>query len=154
MPQLPEFVIRTAQVGERAQLEALQWRASLANLGDREVLLRHTDAIAIRPEQIALGRFFVAETGGKLLGFAAIDLRDDGQAELDGLFVEPLYWRRGIGRRLVEHCAGVARTLCCSALHVVGNPHAEGFYRSCGFRLLGTCQTRFGPGLLLSSPVG
>ena len=32
---------------------------------------------------------------------------------------------------------------------VVGNPHAEGFYASCGFRTTGTVETRFGPGLVM-----
>jgi hypothetical protein len=32
-------------------------------------------------------------------------------------------------------------------LYVIGNPHAEGFYISCGFRVTGTVVTRFGIGL-------
>jgi predicted N-acetyltransferase YhbS len=50
---------------------------------------------------------------------------------------------------LIHHCADVARGRGSAALHVVGNPHAEAFYRSCGFELVGTEQTRFGPGLLM-----
>jgi len=30
---------------------------------------------------------------------------------------------------------------------VIGNPHAENFYLSCGFEQTGTIQTRFGVGL-------
>jgi hypothetical protein len=32
---------------------------------------------------------------------------------------------------------------------VIGNPHAEGFYVSCGFRVTGTVDTRFGVGLTM-----
>jgi N-acetylglutamate synthase-like GNAT family acetyltransferase len=56
---------------------------------------------------------------------------------------------RSIGRSLLEHSAQIARTQGSSALHVVGNPHAEAFYLACGFQLIGTAETRFGPGLLL-----
>ena len=55
------------------------------------------------------------------------------ETDLDALFVEPATRRRGIGRLLVEHCASVAREHGSTALHVVGNPHAEAFYLACGF---------------------
>jgi predicted GNAT family acetyltransferase len=50
---------------------------------------------------------------------------------------------------LVEHCANVARGRGSTALHVVGNPHAEAFYVACGFERTGTIETRFSTGLLL-----
>ncbi len=128
-------------------LESLQWRASLSNRGDRDALLANPDAIALPLEQIAEGCVFVAERDGVVAGFAALLPRPDGGAELDALFVEPDVWKRGIGRQLVDHIAEVARARSASFLHVVGNPHAEGFYLSCGFRVTGTVETRFGIGL-------
>ncbi len=143
------MIIRTAIPAEREALEALQRRASLANEGDREALERHPDAIDLPAQQIAAGGVFVAEDGGSLVGFSAILPREDGDTELDALFVEPGIQRRGVGRLLVEHCAKAARVAGSSALHVVGNPHAKQFYLACGFDIVGTFQTRFGPGLLL-----
>ncbi len=75
--------------------------------------------------------------------------RGDGDTELDALFVEPAIQRRGIGRRLVDHCAEKARSMGSGALHVVGNMHAKQFYLSCGFTVVGDFQTRFGLGLLM-----
>jgi N-acetylglutamate synthase-like GNAT family acetyltransferase len=141
--------IRPALLSERKALEALQWRASLNNAGDREALLAHPDAIHLPLEQIAAGGVFVAERDGVMAGFSALLPRADGQTELDGLFVEPGMWRGGIGRSLVEHSASVARLRGSSALHVVGNPHAEAFYTACGFQMMGTIEMAFGPGLLL-----
>jgi GNAT superfamily N-acetyltransferase len=89
----------------------------------------------------------VAELNGAIVGFAAVVPRDDGGAELDALFVEPQEWKRGIGRALIDHCTGIARARGASFLHVIGNPHAEGFYLACGFERLGLAQTRFGVGL-------
>ena len=42
--------------------------------------------------------------------------------------------KAGVGRLLVDHCADVARGRSSRILHVVGNPHAEGFYAACRFR--------------------
>ncbi len=144
---MSDVVIRPALDGERSSLEALQWRASLANPGDRDALLANPDAIVLPAEQIANGDVFVAEQDGAIVGFAAVLARPDGNTELDALFVEPSLWKRGVGRLLVDRCADVARGRASRFLHVVGNPHAEGFYTSCGFRTTGTFETRFGVGL-------
>jgi len=146
---MSDIVIRPALLSERASLEALQWRASLANPGDRDSLLANPDAIVIPVEQIADGHVFVAEDATVIVGFATVLPRPDGNAELDALFVEPSLWKRGVGRLLVDRCADVARTRASRILHVVGNPHAEGFYTSCGFRITGTFETRFGTGLAM-----
>jgi GNAT superfamily N-acetyltransferase len=145
--------VRPARLDERVALEALQRRASLANLGDRPFLLAHPDAIELPPEQIGQGAVFVAASPDDLAGFAVILPRADGDAELDGLFVEPAWWRRGIGRLLVSHCEERARERGARALHVVGNAHALAFYAACGFEAVGTTQTRFAPGTLLRRPL-
>lgn len=143
-----EVIVRPAVASEQKELEALQWRASLNNSGDRDALLSHPDAIELPLEQIRDGGVFVAEIAGSTKGFAAI-LPRDGDFELDALFVEPSAWRQGIGRALVEHCAAAARAVGAESLHVLGNPHAESFYNACGFNTLGTKQTRFGTGLIM-----
>jgi len=142
-----DISIRLARREEQPALEALQRRASLSNPGDREALLAHPEAIALPVEQIVAGSVFVAERDGTVAGFAAVVPRPDGGAELDALFVEPHLWKHGIGRKLVEHAADVARTREATFLHVIGNPHAEGFYVSCGFHATGTIDTQFGAGL-------
>ena len=138
------LVIRTAQVDERERLEDLQRRASLANPVDRPHLEAHPDAIHLPPAQIANGQVIVAELDGKVAGFAAVV-----GGELDGLFVEPHLWRRGVGAALVEKAVHEARNRGL-ALTVTANPAALGFYERCGFTIEGETQTRFGPGLRMS----
>ncbi len=147
------MVIRQATIAEKGALEELQRRASLNNPGDRQALLDHPDAIAIPIGQLEAGCVFVADRQGVSVGFAAVVGRDDGGAELDALFVEPDAWKGGIGRALVDHCARVARDRGASMLHVVGNPHAKGFYLACGFAQTGTVETRFGTGLRMERPL-
>ncbi|HWC17858.1 MAG TPA: GNAT family N-acetyltransferase [Terriglobales bacterium] len=146
---MENFLIRPAITSEQKELEGLQLRASLTNAGDRDALLAHPDAIEVPVGQIAAGSVFVAEWNGTIVGFAAVEPRVDGESDLDALFVDPNLRRRGIGRLLIEHCAGVARRRESTALYVIGNPHAEEFYVACGFSLIGTSQTRFGTALLM-----
>jgi GNAT superfamily N-acetyltransferase len=143
------FSIRRAIASEREALEALQTRASLSNPGDRAALLANPDAIALPLAQVEAGQVFLAERAGAIIGFAAVLTRADGELELDGLFVDPALWRRGVGSALVDYAADYARKNGAAALHVVGNPHAAGFYAACGFESLGRQKTRFGEGLLL-----
>jgi GNAT superfamily N-acetyltransferase len=150
---LAQLTIRHAVVSERRLLEALQWRASLNNPGDRASLIANPDAVELPRGQIEGGGVFVAEVTSALKGWAAILPRDDGDMELDALFVEPEVWGRGIGAALVERCGMEARAKGALSLHVVGNPHAEGFYRKCGFQFLSERQMRFGNGLVMKKAI-
>jgi N-acetylglutamate synthase-like GNAT family acetyltransferase len=145
--------IRLAAESERDELEALQLRSSLSNLGDREALLANPDAVVLPAEQIAAGQVFVAEINGNIVGFAAVLPRNDGQTELDGLFVEPRIWRHGIGRALLARSVQYAIANRSTELRVVGNPHAKGFYEACGFEPIDVCRTRFGAGLVMRKPL-
>ena len=137
-------IVRLARTEERQALEDLQRRASLANEQDRPHLEAHPDAIDLPAAQIANGEVFVAEFAGRIAGFAALL-----GGELDGLFVEPELWRRGIGETLVTHAAHLARQRGL-ALTVTANPAALEFYQRCGFSIEGETQTRFGPGVRMS----
>ena len=141
--------LRLARIEELGELEELQRRASLALDEYREALLAHPDAIALPAEQIERGEVVVAELGGRVAGFAVV-LDQNGMAELDGLFVEPELWRRGIGSALVEDAVHNARSRGVSLMTVVANPGAREFYERCGFTVEATAETRFGPALRMS----
>jgi N-acetylglutamate synthase-like GNAT family acetyltransferase len=140
--------IRLARPGERAALEDLQRRASLALDAYREQLLANPDAIHLPPEQIALGQVSIAELDGRVAGFAAVIMSEQA-AELDGLFVEPDHWGEGIGRALADHAVHEARKKGLT-LSVVASPTALGFYEKCGFSVEGEAETRFGPAIRMS----
>jgi GNAT superfamily N-acetyltransferase len=136
---------RLAIPAEQRALEELQRRASLMWEEDRASLLAHPDAIELPLEQITDGRTVVAERDGELLGFSVVLRRDDGDAELDGLFVEPSQWRQGIGRMLVEQAEQIAARDGSAHLWVIANTRALDFYGACGFVTVGQVQTRFRP---------
>ena len=92
-------MIRLARPQERAGLIDLQRKASLMWEEDRAALLAEPDAIDLPADQIAEGHVFVWTEAGEVLGFGVVLPRENGDAELDGLFVEPDAWGLGIGRR-------------------------------------------------------
>jgi GNAT superfamily N-acetyltransferase len=138
------MILRDARPEERAGLEALQRRASLMWDNDRPYLLANPDVIELPLAHISAGRVRVAEEAGAVLGFAVL-LPRENVADLDGLFVEPDRWCRGVGRALVEDAA--ARTCAAGmvALEVVSAANAQGFYEKLGFAVCGMAQTQFGP---------
>ena len=136
--------LRLARPDEREELEEIQRRASLELPDYRQQLLAEPDAIHLPPAQIANGQVIVAEFNGEVAGFAAVV-----GGELDGLFVEPDLWGRGIGRALIDAATHEARDRGL-ALTVITNPSARRFYESCGFSVEGEAQTRFGPALRMS----
>ena len=141
--------IRRARPDERLDLEGIQRRASTALPEYREQLEAHPDAIDLPAEPIERGQVLVAEIDDRIAGFAVV-LETDGTAELDGLFVEPDLWRRGIGSALVEAAIHEARRRGLSLLTVVAGPSAKDFYERCGFAVEGPAETRFGPALRMS----
>jgi GNAT superfamily N-acetyltransferase len=112
---------------------------------DRAALLAHPDAIELPMQQITDGRTVVAESTGQLLGFAVVLNRDDGDAELDGLFVDPPQWRKGIGRALLTQAERIATADGATRLWVTANTRALEFYGACGFVIVGEVATRFRP---------
>jgi GNAT superfamily N-acetyltransferase len=143
-----ELTIRLARPDEQEELEDLQRRASLA-LGEyNRQLEANPDAIQLPVEQIEGGSVLVAEQQGRIAGFAVV-LIDEDLAELDGLFVEPQHWRKGIGAALVDVAVHQARREGL-AMMVIANPSAREFYEKCGFTVEGEAKTQFGPALRMS----
>ena len=141
------IVIRDGRPQERAALDELQRRASLMWEEYRAYLLANPDVIVL-PLSLKLAES--RDAGGAQLdqerpvGFA----RTAAQkiiCDLDGLFVEPGFWGRGIARTLVEDAAARARAAGAAAIEVLANPRAEGFYAKLGFAVCGGGQTLFGP---------
>lgn len=74
---------------------------------------------------------FVAETEGRLIGFAALEIYSRKLAEVRSLAVAPEFQGKGVGRSLVQHCVERARKR--DVLEVMAITSSEVFFRSCGF---------------------
>jgi len=163
-------MIRTAVASDRPELQRVYRAAALSNAGDAPMLLARPEFLVFAGDGIADGRTLVALAGvapgeltpdgvapgevapgeDRIVGFATVaDGGEDGP-ELEDLFVDPGWRRRGIARRLVERIAGDARDAGHRRLWVVGNPHALAFYEAAGFVRVGRISTALGAGLRMS----
>jgi GNAT superfamily N-acetyltransferase len=137
--------IRYGEPAERKALEDLQRRASLEWEDYRADLLAHPDAVDLPLGQLLQRRVRVAESDGQVVGFAVMLPVDSFLWEVDGLFVEPEHWKKGIGRLLIVDGVALAQRAGASVIEVIANPRAEGFYLKCGFAFSGHDQAQFGP---------
>ena len=140
--------IRNAETSEVDVLEDLLRRASFVWEEYRDDLLAHPEVIDVPLHDIVAGNVRVATGSLRVLGFASlISGRTTDAGELDGLFVDPAFMRRGIGRALVEDALALGRERGCRRIEVTANPRAVEFYVKVGFIDDGVVPTQFGPGL-------
>jgi len=136
-------MIRLGTSADLPAARSVYRRASLSNAGDRDNLLAHPEYLILGQEGLAEGRTHVAEQDGSVVGFATW-AETAGIIELEDLFVDPGYMRRGIAAALVGRIAEVLRARGAQRLEVTANPHALGFYRAVGFIDCGIADTDFG----------
>lgn len=136
-------MIRLGTSADLPAARSVYRRASLSNEGDRPNLLAHPEYLILGPAGLAEGRTHVAEQDGTVVGFATW-AEADGTIDLEDLFVDPDYRRRGLAAALVARTAEVLRARGVERLEVTANPHAMGFYRAAGFTDSGVAETEFG----------
>ena len=142
-----EYLIRTAEPADVTALRDVFRRASLSNDGDRANLLAHPNALEFDDTPITEGRTRVAADVTRVIGFATTRAGSNAHAiELDDLFVDPVWMRRGVALRLVADAVAITRAQGVARLEVTANPHAMLFYRAAGFIADGLTETLFGPG--------
>src|SRR6266566_1228854 len=103
-----EGMIRLGTSADLAAASSVYRRASLSNAGDRDNLLAHPEYLILGPEGLAQGRTHVAEQDGSIVGFATW-AGTAGTIELEDLFVDPAYMRRGIATALVSRITEILR---------------------------------------------
>ena len=121
-----EAMIRLGVPADLPAVTGVYRRASLSNAGDRDHLLAHPEYLILGPEGLAEGRTHVAEEDGTVVGFATW-IEAGGTADLEDLFVDPVWMRRGIATALVNRIADVLRAQRVRCLDVTANPHALAF---------------------------
>jgi GNAT superfamily N-acetyltransferase len=149
--------IRMAHPDDRLNLIELQRRASMASEDEqvRQRLLDDPGLVDLDEEMLANNEVIVAEIGRRIVGFATIVADEGNDAELEGLFVEPTEWRRGIGTALVHAIEREAAAWGANRLHVLANQNALRFYEAAGFSKVGEKRTALGPmAAMMVKPVG
>lgn len=108
------------------------------------------------PKLLASGTYYVAEIGGTAAGCGGWSREKPGSGETaDGVghirhfATHPDWLRRGIARRLLDHCISEARRAGLRIMMSQSTLPAESFYAAAGFRRLGDIRTEMGPGIVL-----
>lgn len=125
-PLLPALDVRAAGAGDGPLLEALAQRCGLHFVAERD--LGRTGGVVL-----------VAEQGGAVVGFVALQLLGD-EAEVFDLCVLSSERRRGIGQRLLLSAGEELRARGGIRLLLEvrrGNLAAIGLYQRMGFELVG-----------------
>jgi predicted N-acetyltransferase YhbS len=142
------LVIRAARPDEAAALTDLAMRSKAWWGYDAGFLARCREALRVKTAALAAQPHFVAERGGRLLGFYGFETLPEGVG-LDYLFVEPDCIGQGVGRALWRHAVDTAARHGHASLTVVADPNAAGFYRRMGAEPAGGQASEFEPGRML-----
>jgi GNAT superfamily N-acetyltransferase len=142
---MTDFVVRVADADDLHVVSDLYRRSSLSNEGDRDILLSHPEALDFEGTSIRDGRTRVAVGDGRIVGFATTRAVGD-IGELDDLFVDPDWMRRGVARALVLDAVDLVGAAGRRRLEVTANPHALDFYEAVGFVADEATETQFGVG--------
>ncbi|WMT92636.1 GNAT family N-acetyltransferase [Pelagibacterium sp. H642] len=101
--------------------------------------------LQVDPALIANGNVVLAEADGVVIGFASFVIAGNDHAELEGMFITPAYWRRGIATDLFLAVEQELVRRQITVIRVVAGDSAVPFYRSVGFVIVGEEQTPLGP---------
>jgi GNAT superfamily N-acetyltransferase len=141
------YSIRDGKPEEQRDLTRLCVRATMHAGYDDAFIDRAMPALTITLPLITAGGVRVAEDkSGIVVGVVTITTTIvQGIALLHGIYVDPPYWKRGIGRVLFEAAVCRAKELKAGALMIYAEPSAEGFYKRMG-------GVRIGEGPFFYSP--
>jgi len=126
-----ELEIRRAVPGEAVRLSGIA-RAAKASWGYPAAWLSAWEAsLRVAPEYVQHHLVWVAVHDGEMVGFYALEQRDDRWL-LEHFWVEPGWQGRGVGRRLFDHALATVRAIRPGIVTIEADPNAAGFYARMG----------------------
>jgi GNAT superfamily N-acetyltransferase len=145
------YTVRGAKPDEQRDLTRLCVRATLHAGYDEAFIDRTMPALTITVP-LLVGNFVqVAQDGSnEVVGVVCVTPTALlGIALLQGLFVDPQHWQRGIGRTLFGAAVAHAKGTKASALMIYAEPSAEGFYKRMGAIRIGEVPFFYSPEVVL-----
>jgi GNAT superfamily N-acetyltransferase len=129
-------MIRPAATEEAATLTQISHDAK-RHWGYPEHWIKHWEAdLTITPGFIADNHVYVAEQDGEIRGFYALCVVGD-KAELEHLWVAPLFMGQGLGKELFLDAMERATSMNVLAVELSADPNATGFYEKMGATRVG-----------------
>jgi len=131
-----EFQIRRSKPREAAVLTEIA-HAAKRHWGYPENWIEYwRDDLTITPEFISSHEVYVAVIDKEIGGCCALVLKGS-QAELEHMWIRPLYMGAGLGKALFVHVMERAAILNAAAVEISADPNAEGFYKHMGATRIG-----------------
>lgn len=147
------LTLRPAGPDDHQTLFELKRRASLAVPEDREALLAHPEAIVLEIAHLKPDTTVIASLDGETAGYVCVMPGPNRTSHVFDLFVDPPFWRRGVGSRLIAAAEDLARGQDATRMAVVAGAFALPFYIACGFSPYAPQPTQFSPATALIKPI-
>lgn len=139
------MIIRNGTLNEAQTLWELACRSKASWGYDDEFM--EACARELYPSDLTMSG--VAVVTDVIVGFYALSPESSSEVELSHLFVEPMQFRKGVGRALFEQAIERATAAGFSRVTIDGDPYASEFYLRCGARKVGVVESGSIPGRLL-----
>jgi GNAT superfamily N-acetyltransferase len=123
--------IRPALFSEADVLAKVAWRAKALWGYPEDVMEQWRDELSPTETSILTLPTFVVELDGVVAGWCQIGI-NGAPVELDHLWVDPDFVRRGFGRALIAAACDLLRSHKVGILAIDADPNAESFYLHCG----------------------
>jgi ribosomal protein S18 acetylase RimI-like enzyme len=149
MPTTPgpaDVTLRRAGPADYDRVRTIYREASLSNEGDRPLLTAHPELLVFDPAVLDRNETHAAEVDGEIVGFVTIVV-DGDHGEVDDLFVDPVWMRRGVASRLMTEAVAAAGAAGATTIEVDANGHALAFYERAGFVVDREVELEYGRGL-------
>jgi len=143
--------VREAKPEEQRELTRLCVRATMKAGYDEAFIDRTMPALTITVPLISAKYVQVAQDGSsEVVGVVWVTPTAlQGIALLNGLYVDPARWRRGIARVLFGAAVTRAKEMKAGAIMIYAEPSAEGFYKRMGAIRIGEGPFYFSPETVL-----
>jgi len=147
---LTGVTIRRARPDEAGLLTGLAFRSKASHGYDQAFMEACRAEMTVTSADFERRRFWIAESeDGGVLGFAGLWPVEDGVAEVDPIYVEPVLKGTGVGQVLWAQLERHARAGGAARLGLDSDPHAVGFYERMGCRVVGEAPSGSIPGRML-----
>ena len=146
-----EYSIRYAKPEEQRELTRLAVRATIHAGHDEEFIDRTIPALVVTMPMISGQWVQVAEnSSGHVVGVVWVTPTAlQGIALLQGLYVDPPFWRCGVGRVLFGAAVARANEFKAGSIMINAEPTAEGFYKRMEAIRIGEAPFYFSPETIL-----
>ena len=124
-------------------------RSKRSNGYDEDFMAACHDVLAVTPERLEVGEYWVAETT-ELCGCTCLIVDGSGTSgEIEAFFIDPCWQGKGVGRLLWQNLLERAKALELRELHLDSDPFAVPFYEALGFAITGQSPSGAIPGRML-----